>query len=100
STYNIFGELQFANAGTGFTATEFTYDARGLVDLVKRAGVTLEDRDYDAFGRLKTVLDVRGNTQTATYDRLGRELTSQETGDLYARRTSYDGFSRVLKVWD
>src|SRR4030095_3045397 len=59
-----------------------------------------EARDDDAFGRRKTVLDERGNTVTTTYDRMGREITSQQTGELNPRRTKYDGFSRVLTLTD
>jgi YD repeat-containing protein len=100
STYNIFGEVASRNAGSGFTAYDYTYDARGLQKLTRRGGTTFEDRTYDAFGRLGTVIDARGNTFTTTFDRLGRELTSIEPGDGAARVTTYDGFSRVKTVRD
>ena len=100
STFNIFGELQSSNAGSGFTAADYTYDNRGLQKLIKRGSTTFEDRTYDAFGRLATLVDARGNSLTTTYDRLGREVTSLETGDPAARLITYDGFSRVLSVRD
>ncbi len=100
NTYNVFGELLTSNAGSGFTAYDFTYDARGLQKLARRGAVTLQDRSYDAFGRLTSVIDARGNASTTTYDRLGREVASAEAGDANARLTTYDGFARVLTIRD
>lgn len=98
--YTVFGELATRNAGSGFTAYDYTYDTRGLQKLTKRGATTFEDRTYDAFGRLGTVIDARGNTFTTTFDRLGRQITSAEPGDTNSRVTTYDAFSRVLTVRD
>ncbi len=98
TTYNVFGEVDTATVG-GQAAISYTYDARGLRKLTKRSSITLEDRTFDAFGRLTTVVD-RGNTKTVTHDRLGREVTSLESGDASSRQISYDAFSRVKTVID
>ncbi len=99
-SYNSFGELETRNAGTGFTAFTHFYDNRGALKRTERAGTVYESRVYDAFGRLKSVTDARGNTSTRTYDRLGREVTTQQAGDANASLTTYDAFSRTVRVRD
>ncbi|HEV7610153.1 MAG TPA: DUF6531 domain-containing protein [Steroidobacteraceae bacterium] len=97
--YNTFGEVRSQTEGNGFAATTLTYDHRGFVDLKQRAGVTLEDRKYDAFGRLCTLVDALGNTSSVEYDRLGRTIATVEPGSM-RRTTGYDPFSRVTSTAD
>lgn len=114
-TYNAFGELetqvqQLASATQSAAAHELTvtnvYDHRGLLKESHSVGSdvsTLEQRDYDAFGRLTKVTDPNGNVSKQEYDRLGRIIVTRDAVEIAhstGHSTCYDAFDRVLSTTD
>ncbi len=99
--YNAFGEesvrLQHVDA-TRQLEHRYVYDTRGLLTQTRWDPTgfnTTESRQYDAFGRLTQVTDIRGGISKFEYDRLGRTVATEDP--LTRRRTAtYDAFSRTL----
>jgi YD repeat-containing protein len=109
--YNGFGELlenRLSAEIRGALSTQYTryaHDKRGLVTSVTEAygslGLT-QTLARDAFGRVKQSTDARGFSTLHQYDRLGRQVSIEQTvqGRLEKRSTTYDAFSRVLTETD
>jgi YD repeat-containing protein len=99
--YNTFGESAsrtVGNTGEG-VVFGYTYTTRGQLKDTIRDGVTIEAREYDAFGRLNKVTNARGKITKTEYDRLGRVIATVDA--LNGRSTvSYDGYSRVKETFD
>ncbi len=98
--YNIFGELSSSNAGSGFTAIDYTYDARGLQELTRRGSTTFEDRTFDAFGRLATIDRCARQYHDYRHDVSVARWLSSRPATRPRAKPRYDGFSRVLTVRD
>ncbi|OOG44428.1 RHS repeat protein, partial [Polaromonas sp. A23] len=116
STYNAFGNLIGRDrpvvnvAGASNTSTRsldaFTYDRRGqlvksVLDTDNGAYTGIKQTSstvYDAFGRVTQTTDANGNTRSATYDRLGRTLTSIDPSG--TTTMTYDALGRVLTQED
>lgn len=103
SYYNAFGELetqeQALRAGQSFDVT-YSYDRRGLLTESRRDPNDInavEQRAYDAFGRLVSVTDANGGVRESRYDRLGRTIVTIGA-DGAERVMSYDAFDRVLRI--
>ena len=108
--HTAFGELWTqqdleANGSVRRTITN-TYDIRGLLTGQSENGGTLGrsmGAIHDAFGRVTTRTDARGNTVSIGYDRLGRTI-SQSANDVSGRnqtvRMAYDAFGRTVDLTD
>jgi large repetitive protein len=108
--YTAFGELWTqqdleANGSVRRTFTN-TYDIRGLLTGQSETGGTLSrsmGAIHDAFGRVTTRTDARGNTVSIGYDRLGRTI-SQTANNVSGRnetvRMAYDAFGRTVELTD
>ena len=83
-TYNSDGTVATAQApGNGTNTTKYTYNAeKELIKVTPVTGSSLAAKDftYDQWGRTRTATDGRGNTNTYSYDTMGR-LTSQAFSD-------------------
>lgn len=108
--YTAFGELwtqQDLEADNSVRRTvTHTYNTRGLLTGTNEAGGALSRSTgaiHDAFGRVTTRTDARGNTVTFGYDRLGR-LVSQTANDVSGRNEivgmAYDAFGRTIELTD
>ncbi|MDH5328175.1 MAG: putative Ig domain-containing protein [Gammaproteobacteria bacterium] len=108
--YNAFGEVetqkqQLKDPGSALTnansvQSTHRYDRRGLLTDSYRdsalGGLNLHNNtQYDAFGRVDTSTDAKGQLTNVTYDKLGRVIQITEPGNI-TRITSYDAFGRVL----
>ncbi|MCS3806987.1 DUF4214 domain-containing protein, partial [Chromobacterium alkanivorans] len=100
-TYNAFGERQDHTRLDG-GRQQLLYDRRGLVvqqqDDVDGLKLQRQTR-YDAFGRAWEQTDPRGRIQRREYDRLGRQIVSQDASGA-RQQTVYDAFGRVLEHTD
>ena len=103
--YNAFGEQKSITIpiATGNTLTStFAYDRRGLTrsTTADPSGINAASSQvYDAFGRVVQSTDARGNTSTAKFDRLGRQVSITDAlGSVQS--TTYDAFDRVVKQTD
>ncbi|GEM_PF-627175 len=108
-SYDAFGDLRVEQSWVGTssaTTTQYRYDLRGLqTRVIEAVGSALEREQsvtLDAFGRITTSTDARGSLRTQTYDRLGRQLTSQQVVGSRPESTSisYDAYGRVLSSTD
>lgn len=108
-SYDAFGDLRVEQSWVGTssaTTTQYHYDLRGLqIRVIEAVGSALEREQsvtLDAFGRITTSTDARGSLRTQTYDRLGRQLTSQQVVGSRPESTSvsYDAYDRVLSSTD
>ncbi len=108
-SYDAFGQLsqEVRWAGTANAMTvQYRYDARGLqTRVIEGVGSAVERARsvaFDAFGRVISSVDGRGATHTASYDRLGRQLTTQQTVGLRVESTStsYDAYGRIVSASD
>lgn len=105
SFYNAFGEerertLRIDDSGR-LQSFSYKYDRRGsLVETREGPSLILgESRAYDAFGRLTDLTDGRLNVvKRFEYDRLGREIASTGANINDRTITTYDAFSRTLRV--
>lgn len=102
--YTVFGELYTSTVSdvTQSSFHRYTYDKRGLLRETEWNPATInrtETKEYDAFGRVKTITDQYGQKTETHYDRLGRTL---ESFDALGNRHwfTYDAFSRTLRTYD
>ncbi|WDM67618.1 LysM peptidoglycan-binding domain-containing protein [Xanthomonas cucurbitae] len=106
--YDAFGQkiaTERAAGATLATTTRYSYDRRGLLtsSVADADGFGLTNRlQRDAFGRIATAIDARGNTTTYAYDRLNRQTATTVWVDGIGNTSSieYDGLSRVTKRID
>ncbi|MFW6187053.1 MAG: RHS repeat-associated core domain-containing protein, partial [Actinomycetota bacterium] len=103
-TYNADGTVATALApGNGTNATRYTYDAnKQLIKVTPVTGSSLGVKDftYDAFGRLATATDGRGNKTTYSYDKVDR-MTKIDFSDATADVSyTYDGDGMTTKRVD
>ncbi|PWB29856.1 hypothetical protein DCO49_00360 [Stenotrophomonas sp. SPM] len=102
--YNAFGEQTYdrLEMGPGVEQVSFSsYDARGLriSQVIGDAALkTQQSWTYDAFGRVISRTDGRGQVQQWSYDRRGRQVATWQTVDGVQQRQSetYDAVDRVL----
>jgi RHS repeat-associated protein len=105
-TYDAQGNEISTDSGDGDT-TERTFTRTGWLtqELSDPLGLALKtDHAYDRLGRELTVTDpytgsTPGTTTTMTYDRAGRQLTSQVTGGPLVT-TTYDRMGNAVAVLD
>ena len=96
--YNEFGDLVADRPADG-PVVEMTYDSKGNVLTLARAGRVVQTFTYDGDGRPKTVTDAAGRTITATYDSAGRLV--QQTGGRTGRvDITYDAVGHPLSHTD
>lgn len=119
STYNAFRETRdhvtrfYQPVGGGYLqeVTRSDYDRRGLLKATTVDPGAIEVRqtfERDAFGRVVTHTDAVGNQRVTRFDKVGREvevfdganLSHATTSQMPTRKTAYDAFDRVLKVFD
>ena len=106
-TYDAWGQLVRTSAEADLTGSrtifaEYAYDARGLqIESIQAAGSEHQSvqTDYDAFGRVISVLDPNGQLNTYEYDRLGRSVLVTDSLNRESI-TTYDAFGRVLSTED
>ncbi|MBL8515566.1 MAG: VCBS repeat-containing protein, partial [Betaproteobacteria bacterium] len=103
TVYNAFGEVSEwldPISATQSVRNTRTYDRRGLkaqTTLDAGTGVAInasQTNEFDAFGRLIRFTDANQRIQTATFDRLGRQVSA--TGRSGTTHYTYDAFSRVV----
>ncbi|WP_420997910.1 LysM peptidoglycan-binding domain-containing protein [Cupriavidus sp. 30B13] len=103
--YDAFGEEITRTSAVGdgrIVVQQTSYDKRGLTvqSLLDPAGMRLATGTvYDAFGRAIRSVDRNGNVSEASYDRLGRTVSTKDPlGGV--RATTYDAFNRILTQSD
>jgi RHS repeat-associated protein len=106
--YDTFGDAVEAKTGGGRVQTD-TYDAGGQLKSSAWNAYTAPNTgtsvtpvvqyDYDALGRLTTMTDPLGKTQTYGYDQLGNQ-TSTTLQDGRTSRVSYDTVGEQLSATD
>ena len=103
--YDAFGDntlrRQEINAES-FVLHRYEYDTWGQLTLTEwdPDGLDIiEQRSYDAFGRVVSIIDSRASESTYEYDRLGRQITVTDAL-LNSSSMTYDAFSRVLTSTD
>jgi YD repeat-containing protein len=82
--------------------TDYQYDRRGLQlsQTQDKDGLNLSTgQTYDAFGRLLSQKDARGNISHYQYDQLGRQI-SHKNANGESTQTTYDAFGRKLTSID
>jgi RHS repeat-associated protein len=93
--YNADGTVKTATApGNGSNATNYSYDAnKQLTDITPPTGTSLgvKHYTYDAFGRVATETDGRGNTTTFGYDNDDRATSTAFSDGTATVTNTYDG---------
>lgn len=109
--YNGFGELKqttlsrMINGVLGAQIDTYSYDKRGLQSGSVTASGSLQIEQSvirDAFGRIRTSTDARGNQVTYSYDKLGRQVQRDQwvQGRLERSMATWDAFERKLTETD
>ncbi|HEU0153471.1 MAG TPA: putative Ig domain-containing protein [Arenimonas sp.] len=104
--YTGFGELYERDTAVGTAAmstSRFEYDRRGmLVAQIDNPGPSGPQRTtsttYDAFGRVLSSTDARGNEVTHSYDRLGRLISQSRS--VYQGLTGLERIETVSSTYD
>jgi RHS repeat-associated protein len=94
-TYNADGTVKTATApGNGSNATNYSYDGnKQLTDITPPSGTSLgvKHYTYDAFGRVATETDGRGNTTTFGYDNDDRATSTAFSDGTATVTNAFDG---------
>ena len=109
TSYTAFGQVAQEQRAVGTSAAvtiEHSYDQRGLeIGRAEGVGTALArnvSQTVDAFGRVTSATDARGNVRTFAYDRLGRQISRTQVvaGRTERWQASYDAFSQVVSQTD
>jgi RHS repeat-associated protein len=78
----------------------YTYDSAGNLDITSQAGVTLENRDYNANGTVSKITDGNGNFTLFGYDPNGNLTSVDNPAPLGDLTITPDALSRVHTILD
>jgi RHS repeat-associated protein len=78
----------------------YTYDSAGNLDITSQAGVTLEDRDYNANGTISKITDGNNNATLFGYDPKGNLTSVDNPAPLGDLTLTPDALSRLHTLVD